>query len=389
MTVIAGRLATTYPDSNTGWGARVIAAQEQLVTTVRPALLLISGGRRLPAADRLRQRRQPDPGAALEPARRDRGARGARRRTPAARAPGAGRKLRAVGGSAARSACSWPGPASASCTRCPKAACRGCRTCASTAACCSSRCVVSVGVALVFGLVPAIQASRAGLRDTMNAFSGTTRHSGGRAAQRARRRRGRARADAARRRRPDDPQLRAADARLAGVRAGQSPRGADLPAAGEIQDRPRSHALLHGRDPPRRRAARRAVGGRRQRAADVPGRHRLRAAVHDRRAGGADQRRGAARRHPHRHARLFRDDEDRAAQGAVHRRAAIVRARPAPSSSTRRWRGAISPARIRSARSCATRTARARSSASSATSSTTASTASRGPSCSCRRGSSR
>src|SRR5207247_722911 len=39
----AGRVATTYPDSNTGWGARVIAAQEQLVTTVRPALLMISG----------------------------------------------------------------------------------------------------------------------------------------------------------------------------------------------------------------------------------------------------------------------------------------------------------------------------------------------------------
>src|SRR5205085_11765097 len=43
MTVIAGRLATTFPDSNTGWGARVVSAQEQLVTTVRPALMLISG----------------------------------------------------------------------------------------------------------------------------------------------------------------------------------------------------------------------------------------------------------------------------------------------------------------------------------------------------------
>src|SRR6185436_9905275 len=42
MTVIAGRLATTYPDSNTGWGARVVAAQEQLVTTVKPALMLIT-----------------------------------------------------------------------------------------------------------------------------------------------------------------------------------------------------------------------------------------------------------------------------------------------------------------------------------------------------------
>src|SRR5256885_3004005 len=36
--LIAGRLAEAYPDSNAGWDARVIAAQEQLVTTVRPAL---------------------------------------------------------------------------------------------------------------------------------------------------------------------------------------------------------------------------------------------------------------------------------------------------------------------------------------------------------------
>src|SRR3954471_25072205 len=43
MSVIAGRLAAAFPDSNTGWGARVIPAQEQLVTTVRPALLMISG----------------------------------------------------------------------------------------------------------------------------------------------------------------------------------------------------------------------------------------------------------------------------------------------------------------------------------------------------------
>ena len=42
MTVIAGRLATTFPDSNAGWGARVASAHDQLVTTVRPALLLIS-----------------------------------------------------------------------------------------------------------------------------------------------------------------------------------------------------------------------------------------------------------------------------------------------------------------------------------------------------------
>ena len=42
MTVVASRLAAAYPDSNTGWGARVSSAQEELVTTVRPALVLIS-----------------------------------------------------------------------------------------------------------------------------------------------------------------------------------------------------------------------------------------------------------------------------------------------------------------------------------------------------------
>ncbi|HKB09966.1 MAG TPA: ABC transporter permease [Vicinamibacterales bacterium] len=43
MTLIASRLASTYPDSNTGWGARASLVQQQLVSTVKPALLLISG----------------------------------------------------------------------------------------------------------------------------------------------------------------------------------------------------------------------------------------------------------------------------------------------------------------------------------------------------------
>src|SRR5436190_2115676 len=42
MSIIAGRIAQTFPDSNAGWNVRVVAAQEQLVTTVRPALVLIS-----------------------------------------------------------------------------------------------------------------------------------------------------------------------------------------------------------------------------------------------------------------------------------------------------------------------------------------------------------
>src|SRR5260370_16839493 len=39
---MGGRVGARFPDSNTGWGARVVSAQDQLVTTVRPALLLIS-----------------------------------------------------------------------------------------------------------------------------------------------------------------------------------------------------------------------------------------------------------------------------------------------------------------------------------------------------------
>ena len=74
------------------------------------------------------------------------------------------------------------------------------------------------------------------------------------------------------------------------------------------------------------RRASRSAG--RQRAADVSRRHRLRAAVHDRGQGRADQRRGAARRHPHGHARLLRDDEDRARQRAVRSTSAIAPGAP-------------------------------------------------------------
>ena len=253
MTVIASRLATTYP----GQQHRLGRARDLGAGTAghdRPAGAAADfGGGRVPAADRLRQRREPDPGAALEPARRDRGARRARRRTRAAGAAGAGGKLRAVGDRRRARACSSPGPACASCTRCRKAACRACRTCASTAACCCSRSSSRSRVALVFGLVPAIQASRAGLRDTMNAFSGTTR--------------GRAAGCSAR-----SSSIEVALALMLLVGAGlmtrsfaqlmrvspgfepaQPARGADLPAAVEVPDRHRSHALLHGRDPPRRR----------------------------------------------------------------------------------------------------------------------------------------
>ena len=82
----------------------------------------------------------------------------------------------------------------------------------------------------------------------------STREFGRSSAERAGRRRGRARADAAGRRRADDSQLRAADARIAGIRAGQPAGRADLSAAVEVPHGDRPHAVLHGYDQPRRRA---------------------------------------------------------------------------------------------------------------------------------------
>ena len=43
MTVIAERIAADYPESNERWGARLIAAHDQLVEAARPALLVLMG----------------------------------------------------------------------------------------------------------------------------------------------------------------------------------------------------------------------------------------------------------------------------------------------------------------------------------------------------------
>ena len=178
MTVVASRLASTYPDSNAGWGARVTSAQEQLVTTVRPALLHDLGRRRIPAAHRLRECREPCSCAPVQPAGRDRVARGARRRTLAGSRARSWPKAWSLPPPAARWACSSRGPASASSTRCPLAACRGWTTCGSTAACCSSRSASPRWSRSSSAWCPALQAARSGLRDTMNAFSASTRQSG-------------------------------------------------------------------------------------------------------------------------------------------------------------------------------------------------------------------
>jgi putative ABC transport system permease protein len=179
MTVIAGRLATTFPDSNTGWGARVISAQEQLVTTVRPALLLISGAvgflllivcanvANLMLARLSSRRGEIAVRAAL----------GAGRMQLVRQVLTESFVLSGVGG-ALGLLVAWAGVRLVRAL--PEGSLPRMEDVRLDGGVLLFALLISVGVALVFGLVPALQASRAGLRDTMNAFSGTTRHSGGR-----------------------------------------------------------------------------------------------------------------------------------------------------------------------------------------------------------------
>ncbi|MCP5071506.1 MAG: FtsX-like permease family protein, partial [bacterium] len=43
LNVIAARIASEYPESNEAWGIRLVAAHEQLVAAARPALLVLAG----------------------------------------------------------------------------------------------------------------------------------------------------------------------------------------------------------------------------------------------------------------------------------------------------------------------------------------------------------
>ncbi len=177
MTLIASRLASTFPDSNAGWGARVVPAHEQLVTTVRPALLMISaavGFLLLIVCANV---------ANLVLARLS-----SRRAEIAIRAAlGAGRirlarqilaesVLLAAAGCLFGLVVAWAGvrfvhtlPAG-SLPRMDDVRLDG------------GVLLFAVGIsaftALAFGLVPGIQAARSGLRDTVNAFSGSTARSG-------------------------------------------------------------------------------------------------------------------------------------------------------------------------------------------------------------------
>ena len=43
LAVVAGQIATAYPETNEGWSSRVVAAHEQLVASSRPALMVLMG----------------------------------------------------------------------------------------------------------------------------------------------------------------------------------------------------------------------------------------------------------------------------------------------------------------------------------------------------------
>jgi len=172
MTVIADRLAATFPDSNAGWGARIVAAQEQLVTTVKPALLVISaavGFLMLIVCANV---------ANLTLARLS-----GRRVEIAMRAVlGAGRIqlvrqvlaesfLLSATGAALGLFVAWAGVRFV--RTLPEDSLPRMADVRLDGGVLLFAIVVSAIVAIAFGLAPALHASRAGLRETMNAFAGT------------------------------------------------------------------------------------------------------------------------------------------------------------------------------------------------------------------------
>ena len=206
------------------------------------------GRRRISAADRLREHGESAAGAPVEPAARDRRPRRARRRTmgDGAADPGrepavvdrrrharlAGRRRRAAPARrAARSA------AAAAWSRS-----------SSTAASSLFTTVVSMAVAVAFGLLPALHASRGDLRDSSSeSATNTAEPRSPPAAECARRGRGRARAGPARRRRADDAELLEAAAGQSGIRAGQRRRRAGVSADDEVPRAASPGAVLRGR----------------------------------------------------------------------------------------------------------------------------------------------
>ncbi|MGE0042114.1 MAG: ABC transporter permease [Vicinamibacterales bacterium] len=173
LSVLAARIAAAHPDSNDGWGARVVAAHEQLVSASRPALMVLMGAvaflllivcanmANLLLARLSSRRREMAVRTALGASQWEVARPVLAESLLLSVAGGALGLVGAVGG--LRLLATLP---DAQLPRMESIRLDGGVLLFTT--------VVSIGVALAFGLIPALHASRQGLRENLNESAGTT-----------------------------------------------------------------------------------------------------------------------------------------------------------------------------------------------------------------------
>ncbi|MGE4067792.1 MAG: ABC transporter permease [Vicinamibacterales bacterium] len=173
LSVLAARIAAAHPDSNDGWGARVVAAHEQLVSASRPALMVLMGAvaflllivcanmANLLLARLSSRRREMAVRTALGASQWEVARPVLAESLLLSVAGGALGLVGAVGG--LRLLATLP---DAQLPRMDAIRLDGGVLLFTT--------VVSIGVALAFGLIPALHASRQGLRENLNESAGTT-----------------------------------------------------------------------------------------------------------------------------------------------------------------------------------------------------------------------
>ncbi|MDP2389082.1 MAG: ABC transporter permease, partial [Acidobacteriota bacterium] len=173
VTVLAGRIAAEFKDSNAGWGARVVAAHEQLVGASRPALMVLMGAVGFlllivcaNMANLLLAR--------LSSRRREMAVRGAlgASRWEIAKPIVAESLLLSFAGGVTGLLAAFGGLRLLS--NLPESQLPRMDGLALDGGVLLFTTVISIGVALAFGLLPALHASRQDLRDNMQESSGTT-----------------------------------------------------------------------------------------------------------------------------------------------------------------------------------------------------------------------
>jgi putative ABC transport system permease protein len=173
VSVLASRIATEFKDSNAGWGARVVAAHEQLVGSSRPALMVLMGAVGFlllivcaNMANLLLAR--------LSSRRREMAVRGAlgASRWEIAKPIVAESLLLSFAGGVTGLLAAYGGLRLLS--NLPESQLPRMDGLALDSGVLLFTTVISIGVALAFGLLPALHASRQDLRDNMQEGSGTT-----------------------------------------------------------------------------------------------------------------------------------------------------------------------------------------------------------------------